>query len=217
MANENKRLFFAFEVQALWPDPLPKGRMLQSRHRHLTIAFLGNIDRVKFFPYLSQIPTPPLKVGQIGTFDRILFLPSKRSNVAAYHINWIDTPFDFETYQRLLVEWLTDIGVTNRLHKEVFLPHVTICRRPFSKEDWLQSFKPFPLFISNFHLYESSPGLVYEPIWTHPILPPFNDQYVFGENIDQLNLHKEWIFPQKQAHSHYPLNTTEGILTCPIK
>jgi RNA 2',3'-cyclic 3'-phosphodiesterase len=44
-----KRLFFAFEVDAPWPEALPSGRILEPSCRHMTLAFLGNIPFAPLF------------------------------------------------------------------------------------------------------------------------------------------------------------------------
>lgn len=214
MNNENKRLFFAFEVQALWPKDYPKGRIVDPAHRHLTIAFLGNVDWKKLELRLDQVPLPPIKVGIMGMFDKLLFLPPKRANVVSYHVKWLES-FDFKTYQHHMADWLTSIGLPIRLHKGGFLPHVTICRRPFSVREWEDSFEPTPLFISNFHLYESKPGLQYHPIWTHEILPPFDRETAYGENQEQLTLHLKESFAINTANENQS-HLQEGILSCPI-
>lgn len=214
MNNENKRVFFGFEVQALWPTDHPKGRMVDPAHRHLTIAFIGNVDWNKLEPHLINVPRPTIKVGLMGKFDRVVFLPHRRANVVAYHVEWLES-FDFNNYQIKVADWLASIGLPIHLHKGDFLPHVTICRRPFSIAEWEDDFHPFPLYISNFHLYESKPGLTYQPIWTHSILPPFDHDHAYGERIEQLDLHKDHAFKLKLSPS-LSMQPIEGILSCPI-
>lgn len=209
-----KRLFFAFEVQALWPKHYPKGRIIDPLHRHLTIAFLGDVNWKKLEPHLKHVPLPSIKVGILGVFDRLLFLPTRRANVVSYHVEWLE-PFDFDHYQKSVVDWLFSIGLPIRLHKGDFLPHVTICRRPFSVKEWESAFKPIPLYISNFHLYESKPGLHYQPVWTYPILPPFDDHNAYGENKKQLILHAKESF-SLNAETTHQFHQQGEIFTCPI-
>ena len=79
MKEEIKRLFFGVEVHAPWPSQLPSGRLLDETHRHLTLAFLGNIPYSSLMNHLDTFSIPPICVGSSGYFNSCLTLPPSRS------------------------------------------------------------------------------------------------------------------------------------------
>lgn len=193
---EKKRVFFAFEIDAPWPGELPKGRLLDSTHCHMTLAFLGDTDWEALKKELKQFPAPPFKVGFAGYFDKCLLLPTKHPHVVAWHVNFFEDTWVISSYQNALLAWLSNL----KLHpneKHSFLPHVTLCRQPFNPRQWEKSFKPLPVMLKSLHLYESLGGLRYQPIWTYPLKPPFEEIehtadiafHIYGESLDQLFSH----------------------------
>jgi len=195
--DERKRVFFAFEVKAPWHDQLPDGRILSESDRHLTLAFLGDIHFPSLERILSSFPKPPFKVGMVGQFNKCLFLPPKRPNVVAWHIDWFDKGDGPAIFQQKVIQWLQQHGFSENHSKQHFLPHVTIARRPFQISEWKQIFHPLPVMITNIHLYESLPGLTYRPCWTYCLKPPFEEIehtadiafLIRGENLLQLHYH----------------------------
>ncbi|MGA8164528.1 MAG: archease [Waddliaceae bacterium] len=195
--DERKRVFFAFEVNAPWPEHLPDGRTLSESDRHLTLAFLGDTHFPSLEHILSSFPTPPFKIGLTGQFNRCEFLPPKRPNVVSWHIDWFDQDHDLGVFQQQVIQWLQqhDFSVSQPKHR--FLPHVTLARRPFHINQWRQAFHPLPVMISNIHLYESLGHLTYHPRWTYELKPPFEEIdhtadvafRVRGENLQQLYNH----------------------------
>lgn len=173
--NEMKRVFFAFEVHAPWPDTLPSGRVLEDSARHMTFAFLGET----YYPTLEQLlpecPKPRFKVGKAGIFNKCLFLPERHPNVVAWHLDWLDDASLVFAYYDELISWLNSRDVYVSTHKEGFLPHVTLSRKPFQISEWKRAFSPLPMFIKNLHLYESLGQLHYRPCWTHPLHAPFEE------------------------------------------
>ena len=184
----NKRVFFAFKVKAPWPKSFPSGRLLAENDRHLTIAFLGNIDDTNLIHSISSFPKPPFRVGLTGWFDKLKFLPPRRANVACWHARFFDNSYDLAGYQIEIAEWLKMHQYKFKVHKGPFLPHVTLCRRPFSFTEWRNAFKP----LTDLNLYESIGGLNYKPIWKLPIIPPFErnskeaSYVIYGESHKQL-------------------------------
>ncbi|MFQ5730268.1 MAG: hypothetical protein ACE5GN_07900, partial [Waddliaceae bacterium] len=153
-----------------------------------------------------------LKVGLAGKFNRCHFLPRKRPNVVAWHVDWFDKEYDLGEYQKKVVDWLHSHDFPIRIHEKGFLPHVTICRRPFRYTDWRKAFHPLPMIIKDIHLYESVGGLRYKPIWTYPLRAPFEEFEhtadlafrVRGENLHQILKHAQvalaFHFPPLLSH-----------------
>lgn len=197
-SKDLKRLFFGFEVHAPWPENLPSGRLLAASDRHMTVAFLGNVSYEKVYALLSDIPKPSFKIGLTGHFDKCLILPERHPHVVAWHQQWWDDTAILQRYQTELVQWFQANGFSFR-NTESFLPHVTLSREPFIKNQWLKSFTPLPFYIKDLHLYESMGSLVYKPIWTHPIKSPFEALdhtadiafTIRGETLEQIYRHAQ--------------------------
>lgn len=169
--GEIKRLFFAFEVDAPWPETYPEGRLLRQSDRHMTIVFLGNVPYKKVLNILTDIPIPPTKVGTSGYFDKILFLPTHHPRVVAWHAN-LYAPVN--EYVKTLRQWIKNNGFILDKH-ETFLPHITIARSPFSFTPWRKHFKKLPITITSLQLFESAGDMRYIPLWTHKIPSPFQE------------------------------------------
>lgn len=196
MNRDEKRVFFAFEVSAPWPSKLPKGRILESASRHLTLAFLGNVGYPKLQSILHEFPIPTFKVGSTGIFDHCLLLPERHPHVVAWHVKWLeDAPFN--AFQKQIAEWLRNHDYF--IDERPFLPHVTIARSPFHADEWMKAFTPLPMMIHGIHLYESIGNLVYQPIWSYPLESPFVELdhtadlafLIQAESIDSLHLHAQ--------------------------
>lgn len=196
--SEQKRVFFAFEAMAPWPEALPQGRLLEAPNRHLTFAFLGQTDYPSLEEILPSFPKPPFKVGMVGKFNECVFLPPKRPNVVAWQIEWLDQNYyDLDVYQKEVANWLQCHNFSVRIHKNRFLPHITITRRPFEIKEWKKAFRPLPVMIQNIHLYESLEALTYRPCWTYPVRAPFEEIehaadvafLIRGETLSQLHYH----------------------------
>ncbi|GAB4226070.1 MAG: hypothetical protein Tsb0021_01690 [Chlamydiales bacterium] len=170
--STTKRLFFAFEAIAPWPEKFPKGKMTQESDRHLTIAFLGEIDYQKFLHILDRAPLPSFKVSPAGYCDKILFLPPAKPHVVAYHFK---TPLinELVSYQKLLNEWLIGHEFIPHHHERPLLPHITLCRSPFEINKWKQAYSPLSVGLGSLRLYESLGNMEYETIWEHSLFPPF--------------------------------------------
>lgn len=195
--NESKRLFFGMEVVSPWPDQLPQGRILLDENRHLTLAFLGNIDLSQIQSLPSICPQLPFILGPSGYFDRLLFLPSAMPQVAAWHIHWLEQKEGLLLFQQKLTQRLIDQGFLHGKKSKEFLSHVTIARAPFSKEEWEASFVPLPCFVRNLNLYESLGHSTYKVIWQRPVLAPFEEKehtadiawIIRGETVQQIYSH----------------------------
>lgn len=192
MMENIKRLFFGIEVHAPWPHHLPKGRLLDESHRHLTLAFLGNIPYSPLTEILNHFPKISLKIGSVGYFDSCLALPAHHPHVIAWHADWFGDQFAIIHFQRILSDWLLSHHYS--LDKRPWLPHVTLCRQPFDAHVWMKNFIPLPFYTGAIHLYESIGNLNYIPIWSYPIKSPFEEVnhtadiafMIRGENFQQL-------------------------------
>ncbi len=188
--DTDKRLFFGAEVAAPWPH-LPAGRMIQEAQRHLTLAFLGNTSYSTLQQILPNFPKPSFAIGPSGWCDRLLFIPEEHPKVAAYHVAWLQGTL--EPLHRAMKAWLALEDT------RPFLPHVTVARSPFDQHEWLEHFQEIPLFVRAIHLYESTGNLNYTPLWTYPLLPPFEELehtadiafLIRGETLEALFAHAQ--------------------------
>lgn len=189
--DDQKRLFFGFEVHAPWPEDLPDARTLKSKHRHLTIAFLGNTSYSKIRSLIPKIPKPPFRVGPIGVADSILCLPRRHPCVVTWHIDSFGSD-PLNDFQKNLSDFLEENGY--EMDQRKFLKHITLGRSPFKEEEWKKGFQPLPVYFHHFHLFESFKGLCYEPIWSHDLLPPFEEIEhvadiafrIYGESLQEI-------------------------------
>jgi len=189
------RLFLGLEVNAPWPSNYPAGRMVENSSRHITLAFLGNVEKVPVLELLKEMPTPPFSVGTAGFFDHCLFLPQHRPHVVSWHVHWLDNLFT--AFQQELASWWRDQQY--EIDRREFLPHVTVARSPFTPDQWKQHFQKLPLITSHIHLYQSMGNLVYQPQWTYQLTPPFEEIdhtadkafNIYGHNLQQLHQHAQ--------------------------
>lgn len=172
MKEEIKRVFFGIEVHAPWPAKLPEGRILREEQRHLTLAFLGNVPYSSIHSLLDGVPTPKASISSVGYFDACLFLPPRRPSVVAWEVKWLGT-CAAQQFQQELVKWLENNKI--EIDKRKWLPHVTLCRRPFDLASWKKAFFPLPLYTSHLHLYESLGNSVYQPLWSFQTPVPFEE------------------------------------------
>lgn len=195
--EDEKRLFFALEVNAPWPEKLPRGRLLHPQERHMTLAFLGNVSFSLIKEKISLIPPLPLKVGLVGFFTSCLLLPPRRPHVVAWEFSFLDDPSSLLSFRDALLKWLKREELPVDIHEGPFLAHVTIARAPFAKEEWQRAFEERPLTLGSLHLYESLGGLRYKPIWSHPLKSPFEEIehtadlafHIRGETLQQIFQH----------------------------
>jgi 2'-5' RNA ligase len=213
-----KRMFFALDVKAPWPEKMPMGRFLDEEHRHITLSFLGHADFGKMQKSLDRFPYPPFKVGFAGVFSELLLLPPRHPHVAAWKVQWIDDAISLEPYQKILEAWLLEEGFMPDI-RDNFLPHVTICRSPFHPRQWEKAFRPLPMIASGLHLFESMGSLRYLPLWSCPVKPPFEEYEhtadvayrIYGESILQLKKHAyvALAFKSPEILTHLSINKAE--------
>lgn len=241
MDLSEKRLFFGMEIYAPWPVNWPKGRMLKEANRHVTLAFLGPVFFEDVKSILSEFPAPPFQLGPCGLFDACLFLPSKESRAAAWHIDWLDEIVS--GFQKTLIHWLRENKFS--VSSKSWLPHVTLCRRPFEAKEWKHHFEPLPCYTGTIHLYEHVALLTYCSLWSWSLQAPFKEIehvadiafHVYGENFHQLYLHAFWALCFKHPlllgyfqkpkevesveeiviHLNQAVSRADGISGCPFK
>jgi 2'-5' RNA ligase len=174
MENFEKRIFFGFEVSSPFSEEEPKGRYIEKDLRHLTLVFIGNVAIEKVETILKGIEKPNFLVSPVGIFNKILFLPYFSPRVVAFHINFLNSFKLIEEYRLKLLGFLkkNDIPIKN---SKKFLPHVTVCRRPFKKREWRDFFTKKSLFVKSLTLFESFKNSKYERLWSHEFIPPFKE------------------------------------------
>lgn len=188
-----RRLFFGCEVSAPWSDEYPKGRIIPPSSRHLTLAFLGNVDAGLLEEKIQEMPLPDVAIGPTGYFDECLLLPPGNPRVVAWHVRWYNEQ-NLGAYQKKITQWLIQSGYG--VDQRDFLPHVSIARSPQHSDDWIKEFMPLPLMIKALHLYESIGNLIYTPVWSFPFRLPFVEvdhtadiaYLILGNNIQELHL-----------------------------
>ncbi len=173
--KKTKRLFFGFHLDAPWPLQLPKGRIIASHFRHMTLAFLGEMPFDQIEPLFAQFPKPTFSIGPTGIFDRVIFLPKHFARVVAWHMQWMEDAEVMESFQKTLALWLHEKNLLPPGKERPFLPHATICRKPFSRSVWARHFSSIPFMVTGFHLYESLGDLQYSSLWEYPLLLPFEE------------------------------------------
>lgn len=221
---EKKRLFFGGEIEAPWPENLPQGRQIDPEHRHLTFAFLGNVDPKALYDTLEEIPPLPFTIGPVGTFDECLFLPPRKPRVVSWHIDWDEHKEDIEAYIKTLSSWLKTLDYT--IDERPHLPHVTLCRSPFDLESWKKGFYPLPCVLKGLYLYESVGQLQYEKRWEKTLMSPFEELEhtadlaftIRGKDFNELYIHARGALAHRfPPLSNYPLspltdNSIEGVI-----
>ncbi|PIS01029.1 MAG: hypothetical protein COT84_04295 [Chlamydiae bacterium CG10_big_fil_rev_8_21_14_0_10_35_9] len=105
LEKEYSRVFLGAKVIAPWPEDLPGGKIIQENYRHITLVFLGEIEKKVVESTLRQFPLPKFSIGLTGQFTKVLFLPPKHSHVVAYEAKFYEEkPFLF--YQKQVMGWL---------------------------------------------------------------------------------------------------------------
>lgn len=198
LEKEMKRIFFALEVNAPWPENFPKGRLLDFTDRHATLAFLGEVNDKPLIQALNHcFPRPSFHVGLMGFFSECLLLPPRHPHVVAWHVEWLDSEIRLIQFREILLSWLHSLHYPCKEPAEKWLCHVTLCRQPFDRDSWKKTFKPLPMYFQALHLYESLGNSRYKPLWSYPFIPPFEEiehtadvaYLIRGEGLNQIYAH----------------------------
>ncbi len=190
---DEKRLFFGFEVHAPWPDSLPEAKTLKAKHRYMTLLYLGDTSYKKIRGLIPKMPNPSFQVGPLGISDASLCLPKRHPDVITWHVE----PFGSDPVAHYQDE-VTDFFIKNgyEIEEKKQIKHITLGRSATLKKVAKKTFRPLPLYFSNFHLYESLKGGHYDPIWTLDLLPPFEEVdkgyfTLYGESFQQIFLNAQ--------------------------
>lgn len=166
------RLFFGIDLETPWPEDWPRGRVLEEADRHLTLAFLGEVEGAAVERLVDQHPVPSCLFAPTGWFDRCVFLPNDQTaRVAAWHLAWDDPTISL--FQKTLLKWLLDFGFL--VSQKPWLSHVTVCRNPVDLKAWAQMFEPLPCYAKAFHLFQSLGSSHYRSLCSKPFLAPFQE------------------------------------------
>ena len=170
--KDDKRLFFAAELTAAWPQEFPPkagGRLIEEDERHLTLAFLGTTSPSKLLNTIKTIPLPSFLFGPASFTTKWIFLPSeKEALVVAAELQSVGS---LQEYQKNLSSWLKELGYT--LDPRPFFPHLTVARGKFDVEEWKKIPCQIPFYVHSIALMESLGNSHYKNLWDHPLSPPF--------------------------------------------
>ena len=194
--SEEKKLFFAFDIEANWLKYPIEKKMIDEKSRHLTLLFLGFINFQNIKTYLIDLPKLDLKIGAVGYFDKLLFLPQNHPRVLSFDVEFLEKKEKIYEFQKQLVSFFKERNFEIN-QKESFLPHVTICRDSFNSKNWKENFQRSSLYIKGFCLYESIENSIYNILWKKDFLDPFEEIkhtadiafIVRGENFLDLLIH----------------------------
>lgn len=195
VSQEGKhRLFFGFEVET--PDlDLAPGKYLAKKDRHITLAFLGEVDLNTILAHLNHLPKPDFTDGFMGIFTEVLFFPPSHPTSAVYKATFPKKERSIRMFQQRLVDWLKILGLPPTDPEREWLPHVTFARKPFDPKQWREAFHSCPFSVSKLHLYESMGDSKYEPRWTYALNPVYDQTKVRGKDF------QEWLFHIQAALS----------------
>ncbi len=189
MMND-KKLFVAAEIEAIWPQDFPAGRILDEENRHLTLAFLGSTS---LSPVLEKIKTIslPSSIGPAGYCTRWSFLPSDHEpRIVAADIE----PPNFMQADQKLIAHALHVQETRQ-----FFPHITVSRGAIDVEAWKKFSCQIPFYVKAIALWESLGNSHYQSLWRHSFIPPFEEIehtadiafLIRGNNFYELYLHAQ--------------------------
>jgi len=89
------------------------------------------------------MPVFPCRVGAAGVCKEFIYLPSEKPNAVALSFKWLTQEELMLRFQQELAFWLQTFGYLAPSVESVFLPHVTLARRPFQISEWKQVFTHF--------------------------------------------------------------------------
>jgi len=198
--KNKRRLFFGAEVDAPWSEESFGGRVIDERSRHLTLAFLGELLFTEIEKIVDTFPVPSFKVGIVGESNRLLLLPKNSPRAIAYLVDWVEQKALLEDFQKNLIQWLAFHHLPIQ-KQTTLLSHITFARAPFKGDLTKMTLsQPIPFTLQAIHLYESVGNLHYQPVWSYPLIPPFEELEhiadiafrIYAEKNSQLHLHAQY-------------------------
>lgn len=194
-------------MSASWPAVLPHGRLVAENCRHLTLVFLGNTPLKSVLSWIDSAPCLDVAIAPSGWIKKWLFLPDEaHARVVAGSVDWLEGEGAFSLFVSSLSAFL------KKNDPRPFFPHITIARKPFDVEEWKKDAPLIPFFIREITLYESLGHLHYEPRWSYPLTPPFEEiahaadlaflvrGQTFGKLLQHAYLALSFHFPQFLTH-----------------
>ena len=105
--------------------------------------------------------------------------------------------FKRKNFINVLKDWLKKKDIL--FNTRSFYPHVSVSRNPFLIKEWKHHFKKIPVIFTEVNLYKSEENLVYNKIWSHKLLPPFEEIdhtadfafNIYGSNFKQILLNAQ--------------------------
>ena len=173
MLNEKKRIFFAFEIEAIWQNVPKENKIIEEKNRHITLLFLGENNLLEVEKYLNELPELETKIAPVGFFDKCIFLPEKKPRLVAYSVNFLNKKTNIENFQKKLFDFFQNKNFVLKERLKIFLPHVTICRNNFDLKKFKENFIQTPLYVKSFNLFESLGHSVYKTLWKKSFIEPF--------------------------------------------
>jgi 2'-5' RNA ligase len=167
-----KRFFFGLELECPWPSLEPKGRVIQSADRHVTLAFLGEQEEEELLFLLKEVPADTLSISPSGIFTKCLFLPTRYHHCVSWEIEWKTENEPIHTFTNNLHSWLVKKLKSMPQKKGEVHFHTTVCRRPFQEKEWKKAFKPLPVIAKALHLFESLGHSKYLSRWQRAFFLP---------------------------------------------
>jgi RNA 2',3'-cyclic 3'-phosphodiesterase len=169
------RIFFGLDINAPWKESEPSGRYIDKSLRHITLIFVGEVADEKVNSIIPILPTPSFKISPSGIFDKVLALPYKHPNVISYEAHFYTYLEELKNYKNSLLSFLEENGISLKVQYKDFLPHASLCRRPFVISEWKKEFSKLPFFGTRVVLYESLGNSVYRTLWSYDFIPPFSE------------------------------------------
>jgi 2'-5' RNA ligase len=196
MISKNyKRVFIALKVFSNWKDNQVKGRIIDRKWRHITLAFLGQTEISKLLKFVEEIPAIwDLEIPIFGYFNKLLLLPPFKARVLGLNPLFFENTEKIFTFQQTLTNELAQVGLLNQ--KSVnWLPHVSLVRAPFNYLSYSKHFFNFPFYCESIVIYESLGHLKYKELLSYPLKEPFTISETensilikaFGLKSEQLN------------------------------
>jgi RNA 2',3'-cyclic 3'-phosphodiesterase len=169
------RIFFALGLASPWKEQEPPGRYIERALRHITLLFIREITEERITELIPSIPLPSFKIAPSGIFDKVVPLPYKRPNVISYHAHLYTHFEELKKYKNSLLSFLERRGIILKIQDKDFLPHASLCRRPFTIPEWRKEFSKLPFFGSKIVLYESLGNSNYRTLWRYDLISPFSE------------------------------------------